>query len=121
MKEVQKIVVDLLEAIDSLVDLPNKVRKKKYSIYAKRVAAVSKSSKNLEDFVESLLKDIAGDQLNVTRAKSDKLHEILDNAEKNEEEILNYLRKYPVLSVVLLGSRKYEEEENNEVETIGGD
>jgi len=121
MKEVQKIVVDLLEAIDSLVDLPNKVRKKKYSIYAKRVAAVSKNSKNLEDFVENLLKDIAGDQLIVNRAKSDKLREILDIAKKNEKEILEYLKKYPVLSVVLLGSRRYEIEENNEAKTIGGD
>ena len=120
MTEVQHQVVDLLEAIDNLVDWKalRKVIKKKYSIYSKRVAAVSRNSKHLEDFVESLLKDIAGDQLFVTREKSDKLRETLNKAKENEEEVLNYLKKYPYLSVVLLGSRRYEksdEEEPNEV------
>lgn len=107
MTDVRVQVVDLLEAIDSLVDWGalRKVKIRKYSIYSKRVAAVSRNSKNLEDFVENLLKDVAGDQLYVTKEKSDKLREVLDNAKNNEEEVLRYLKRYPYLAVVLLGSR----------------
>jgi hypothetical protein len=119
MTEVQTQIVDLLESIDSLIDwstFGQEVRKKKYSIYSKRVAAVSRNAKRIEDFVEGLLKDIAGDQLFVTREKSKNLHDVLRTLEQNEEEVLEYLRKYPYLSVVLLGSRIKEKDEEPEVE-----
>jgi hypothetical protein len=111
MAEVQVKVTNLLEAIDSLVDwgkIPEDVRKRKYSIYSKRVAAVSKSTKTLEAFVENLLRDVAGDQLSVNREKADTLLTNLKNAKEDEKEVLDYLKRYPYLSVVLLGSRRYE-------------
>jgi hypothetical protein len=112
MTDVQAIVTDLLEAIDGLVDwtkIPKDVRIRKYSIYAKRVAAVSRSVKNLDAFVENLLRDVAGDQLFVSREKANILLERLKSAEKNEKDVLDYLKRYPYLSVVLLGSKRHEE------------
>lgn len=120
MTEIQTQIVDLLESIDGLIDwstFGQEVRKKKYTIYSKRVAAVSRNAKRIEDFVEGLLKDIAGDQLFVTREKSKNLHDVLRTLEQNEEEVLEYLRKYPYLSAVLLGSRiKEKEEESKDLE-----
>jgi hypothetical protein len=113
MADVQTQVVDLLEAVDNLVDWRafKRIKIRKYSIYPKRVAAVSKSANTIEEFIENLLKDVAGDQLFVTRGKSDKLTKALDSAKENEDEVLRYLKKYPYLSVVLLGSRIFEKSE----------
>ena len=110
MEQIQDQVTDLLEMIDNLIDwknIPEQVRKKKYSIYSKRIAAISRNVENLDSFVENLLKDIAGDQLFVTREKANKLLEKLKNIRVNENEILEYIKKYPYLSAVLLGSRVY--------------
>jgi hypothetical protein len=110
--DIQTRVTDLLEAIDGLIDwakIPEDVRMRKYSIYAKRVAAVSKSAKTLDAFVENLLRDVAGDQLFVSREKANTLLEGLKRARENEKDVLNYLKRYPFLSVVLLGSRRHEE------------
>jgi hypothetical protein len=112
MADVQTRITDLLEAIDDLVDwakIPDNVKKRKYSIYAKRVAAVSRSAKTLDAFVENLLRDVAGDQLFVSREKANTLLEGLKSARENEKDVLDYLKRYPFLSVVLLGSRRHEE------------
>lgn len=116
MTKVQTQVIDLLEAIDNLVDWNalRKIKIKKYSIYSKRVAAVSRNCKTLEDFTEGLLKDIAGDQLFVSREKSKRLHEVLDSAQENEKDVLDYIKQHPILSVVLLGSRMHRESEESD-------
>ena len=111
MEEIQNQVIDLLVTIDNLIDwqsFPEKIRKKKYSIYSKRIAAISRNVENLNSFVENLLKDIAGDHLFVTREKANNVIEKLKNAKTNENEILDYIKKYPYLSAVLLGSKVYE-------------
>ena len=97
----EKLVVDLLSAVDALVEWGEATRIKKYSIMAKRMAIVSRSSKSVEDFVENLLRQIAGDSLLVSREKATKLSEALKNAKKNEKQVLEYIRNYPYLSTVL--------------------
>ena len=107
MKEkenVEELVTRLLASLDSLVDwsaLGDKVRKKKYSILAKRIAVVAKSSNTLNEFIEKLLSQIAGDSLFVSREKGRAFKEVFKKAKEHEKEILDFLKKYPYLSTVL--------------------
>ena len=103
-EKVEDLVVSLLGAIDGLVDwgsMGNKVHRKKYSILAKRIAVVAKSSNSLNEFVEKLLSQIAGDSLFISREKGEDFREIYKKAKDHEGEILKFLKNYPYLSTVL--------------------
>ncbi|MDI3476097.1 MAG: hypothetical protein PWQ79_1987 [Thermococcaceae archaeon] len=113
-EKVEDLVVSLLGAIDSLIDwnaMGSKVHKKKYSIMAKRIAVVAKSSNNLNEFIEKLLSQIAGDSLYVSREKGEKFREVYRKAKAHENEVLNFLKNYPYLSTVLYSAY---------VESLGG-
>ncbi len=103
-ENVEDLVVSLLGTIDNLVDwgsMGDKVRRKKYPILAKRIAVVAKSSNNLNEFIEKLLSQIAGDSLFVSRGKGEQFKELYKNAKEHEEEVLKFLKSYPYLSTVL--------------------
>jgi len=122
--KVEDLVVSLLGAIDGLVDwssVGDNVRKKKYSILAKRIAVVAKSSNNLNEFVEKLLSQVAGDSLFVSRERGEKFRKIYMEAKKHEKDVLEFLKNYPYLSTVLyaayvegLGGGKNESDIKNE-------
>lgn len=114
-EKVEDLVVSLLGAIDGLVDwssMGDKVHRKKYSILAKRIAVVAKSSNNLNEFVEKLLSQIAGDSLFVSKEKGKKFRKIYLVAKKQEKDVLQFLKDYPYLSTVLYAAY---------VEGLGGD
>ncbi|NJE42474.1 hypothetical protein [Thermococcus sp. GR6] len=114
-EKVEDLVVSLLGAIDGLVDwssMGDKVRKKKYSILAKRIAVVAKSSNNLNEFVEKLLSQVAGDSLFVSREQGEKFRKIYMTAKDHEKDVLEFLKNYPYLSTVLYAAY---------VEGLGGD
>ncbi len=107
---VETLAAQLLQAVDGLIDwgaIPEDVRKKKYSIVSKRVAGIAKSAKSLNEFLERFLKELAGDALFVSRDKAKQLKDILDQvkAEKREEEVLQYIKRHPYLSVVAYAAR----------------
>ncbi|ASJ06668.1 hypothetical protein A3L08_04685 [Thermococcus pacificus] len=79
----------------------DKVRRKKYSILAKRIAVVAKSSNGLNEFVEKLLSQMAGDSLFVSREKGENFRNVYKRAKEHEEEVLRFLKDYPYLSTVL--------------------
>ena len=103
-EKVEDLVVSLLGAIDGLVNwssMGEKVHRKKYSILAKRIAVVAKSSNSLNEFVEKLLSQIAGDSLFVSREKGENFKEAYRKAKEHEGEVLKFLKAYPYLSTVL--------------------
>lgn len=114
-ENVEELVVQLLASLDSLVDwsaMGDKVRRKKYSILAKRIAVVAKSSNTLNEFIEKLLSQVAGDSLFVSREKGRDFRKVYMKAKKYEKEVLEFLKGYPYLSTVLYAAY---------VEAMGGD
>lgn len=114
-ENIEELVTQLLAGLDSLVDwseVGKEVRKKKYSILAKRIAVVAKSSNNLREFIEKLLSQIAGDSLFISRERGSTFKDIYAKVKEHEEEVLDFLKKYPYLSTVLYAAY---------VEAIGGD
>jgi hypothetical protein len=108
---VETLAAQLLQAVDGLIDwgaIPEDVRRKKYSIVSKRVAGIAKSAKSLDEFLERFLKELAGDALCVSRDKAKQLKDILDQVKadkKCEEEVLQYIKRHPYLSVVAYAAR----------------
>lgn len=108
---VETLAAQLLQAVDGLIDwraIPEDVRRKKYSIVSKRVAGIAKSAKSLDEFLERFLKELAGDALFVSRDKAKQLKDILDQVKadkKCEEEVLQYIKRHPYLSVVAYAAR----------------
>lgn len=107
---VETLAAQLLQAVDGLVDwgaIPDEVRRKKYSIVSKRVAGIAKSAKNLDEFLERFLKELAGDALFVSREKAKALKDILVKVKAggHEERVLQYIKRHPYLSVVAYAAR----------------
>ncbi len=119
--QVREIVVELLGAISRLVDwskVSDKVKNEWNSILAKRVAMVSRSAKNIEEFVEKLLKEIAGDAVFLSRDRAKNLKDVIENIEKiGSTEVLEYLRRYPYLSVVFYVASKGGEKNESDIKT----
>lgn len=100
----------LLQAADGLIDweeIPDKVRKKKYSIVSKRVAGIAKSAKSLDEFLERFLKELAGDALFISRGKAKVLKDALEEIRAGgyESAVLDYIKRHPYLSVVAYAAR----------------
>ncbi len=105
--KVEEIVVELLDGIYGLIDwstIGSEVRKKKYSILAKRLSVVARTSKSIEELVENLIKQIAGDTLFISKEKSKKLKDAYEKAKSIENDVLEFLKNYPYLSTVLYAS-----------------
>jgi len=110
------VVIDLLGAINGLIDwskISKDVRKEWNTILAKRVAMLSRSVSSVEDFAERLLKELAGDAIFLSREKANALRVSLDRAKSMEKEVLDYVKRYPYLSVVFYTASKG-------IETEGG-
>ena len=103
-KPTEEIIVELFDAVDSIIDwnsMPDDVRRNKYSIMAKRVASISKSVKSVYELVERILKELAGDAIFLTKDKAAKLKNTLEMIKQDEKEVLEYIKGFPYLSVVL--------------------
>ncbi|MEM4726583.1 MAG: hypothetical protein QXG63_06555 [Nitrososphaerales archaeon] len=94
---VEALAARLLQAADGLIDwreIPEEVRRKKYSIVAKRVAGIVRSAKSLDGFLERFLKEIAGDTLFISREKAKAFKDLIEEikAEGRENDVLDYIR-----------------------------
>lgn len=109
-KAIRDAVVELLGAINGLVDwskLPNDLKRRWNSILAKRVVMVSRSVNRVEDFVERLLKELTGDEIFLSKERAGSLKNVLEKIEKTgNDKVLDYLRRYPYLSVVFYVASK---------------
>ncbi|WP_456487514.1 hypothetical protein [Candidatus Alkanophaga liquidiphilum] len=107
--DAREAVIDLLGAINELIDwskISKDVRKKWNTILAKRVAMLSRSVNSVEDFAERLLKELAGDAIFLSKEKANALRVSLDKARSMEKEVLDYVKRYPYLSVVFYAASK---------------
>ncbi len=108
--DIRDTVVELLEAVNGLVDwskISDDLRRKWNSILAKRVAMVSRSVNKIEDFVERLLKELTGDTIFLSKEKAEGLKNALEKVDKvGSDKVLEYLRRYPYLSVVFYVASK---------------
>lgn len=113
-QDVRGLVVALLGSIEGLVDwssIPKEVAQKRYAIMSRRVAAISKSAKRIEDFAEKLLKELAGESLFLSTERAKELDKTFEDSKAKEEEILEYIKSYPLLSVVFYAASKKRKEE----------
>ncbi len=119
--EIRNCVVKLLEAVNGLVDwskISDDQQKKWNSVLAKRVAMVSKSVNKIEDFVERLLKELTGDSIFLSKEKAEGLKDALEKVDKvGSDKVLEYIRRYPYLSVVFYVASKDGEENEGDTET----
>ncbi len=108
--DIRDTVVELLEVVNGLVDwskISDDLRRKWNSILAKRVAMVSRSVNKIEDFVERLLKELTGDTIFLSKEKAEGLKNALEKVDKvGSDKVLEYLRRYPYLSVVFYVASK---------------
>lgn len=107
---VETLAAQLLQAADGLIDweaIPTEVRKKKYSMVAKRVAGIARSAKSLDEFLERFLKELAGDALFISREKAEALKDRLKEVKAggHESDVLDYIKRHPYLSVVAYAAR----------------
>jgi len=113
-QDVRGSVVALLGSIEGLVNwgsIPDEVKREWYSIMSRRVAAISKSAKRIEDFAEKLLKELAGESLFLSTERAKELNKTIEDSKAKEEEILEYIKSYPLLSVVFYAASKKRKEE----------
>lgn len=104
-KSIETLVAQLLRAVDGLIDwgaIPEDVRRKKYSIVAKRVDGIARSARTLDEFLERLLKEIAGDALFISGDKAQAFIDARQEVKSSglERELLQYIKKHPYLSVI---------------------
>ena len=105
--EIRDCVVELLKAVNGLVDWSKIDQRKKWNFLAKRVAMVSRSVNKIEDFVERLLKELTGDTIFLSKEKAEGLKNALEKVDKaGSNKVLEYIRRYPYLSVVFYVASK---------------
>lgn len=114
VKSIELLAAQMLQTLDGLIDrgaFPEDVRKKKFTIIAKRVAGIAKSAKTLEEFCERLLKEIAGDALFITHEKAKAFKDVLEEIRSNNktDDLLRYIKEHPYLSVVNYAALRKEE------------
>ncbi len=118
--DIRDVVVELLDAVNGLVDwsaISKDLKSKWNSILAKRVAMVSRSVNKIEDFVERLLRELTGDTIFLSKEKAEGLKKALKKVDDvGCDKVLEYLRRYPYLSVVFYVASKGGEKNEGDTE-----
>jgi len=112
--ELDSLALEFLEIIRSVInwrELPEDIRKERWKVLAKRIMA--SSGEDLQEFLQNVVRGIAGDEFIASRELGGKLEDLLKKIENqdNEKKLIGYSKARAIPLVIRLLARTSEREE----------